>query len=139
MDAPNRYKNSSVEQKASLNESTKLWRKNNPEKIKEIRRRTDEKRKIQRRDKRLRENFNLTYDQYVDKLQAQNFVCAICGEGETARDRAGDARQLAVDHCHRTGKIRGLLCSNCNLALGHFKDQKARLLSALVYLETYND
>lgn len=60
-------------------------------------------------------------------LEAQNGVCAICG------DPPG-AKRLHVDHCHRTGRFRGILCSPCNVGLGSFRDDPARLKAATAYL-----
>jgi hypothetical protein len=60
----------------------------------------------------------------------QDGRCAICGvlEEDAARGR------LAVDHDHETNAIRGLLCNNCNVGLGHFKDNEKLLLAAIEYL-----
>jgi hypothetical protein len=63
----------------------------------------------------LKKNYNLTLEEYNLKLQEQNGVCAIC---KTPPNK----KQLAVDHCHKTGKIRKLLCANCNTALGLLYD-----------------
>ena len=66
-------------------------------------------------------------------LKSQNNVCAIChqkfGGGRNSNSRLG------IDHCHTTGKVRGLLCSNCNRGLGMFKDSEERLKNALDYIK----
>ena len=65
----------------------------------------------------------------------QDGKCAICGvSGEESIYKS-----LYVDHCHGTGNIRGLLCFNCNVAIGHFRDDINRLTSAISYLESHND
>lgn len=64
---------------------------------------------------------------------AQHRKCAICQESGVGRGRAG-YRPLAVDHDHKTGAVRGLLCYSCNVALGHFRDDPARLEAAAAYL-----
>ena len=64
-------------------------------------------------------------------LARQRGVCAVCGEQP--------ARRLCVDHCHVTGKVRGLLCSPCNLAIGQLKDSPARLRKAAAYVEAALD
>ena len=69
----------------------------------------------------------LTLDQYHALAERQDFCCAICGEELDFRP--------TVDHCHATNRVRGLLCMNCNLGLGHFGDHPARLVSAAQYLE----
>lgn len=68
-------------------------------------------------------------------MKKQNNVCAICFKSElTVRNK-----NLAVDHCHKTGIIRGLLCSNCNRAIGLLKDNVVIIKSALKYLGDKND
>lgn len=75
----------------------------------------------------LKRNFGITPEDYAAKLQAQGGVCAICAKPPVDR-------RLAVDHCHTTGTIRGLLCVLCNTALGKFKDDPRLLQSAINYL-----
>jgi len=80
--------------------------------------------------------FNLTLDQYDDILLKQNSVCAICKNPETAkRKNSNEVKYLAVDHCHKTGKIRGLLCSLCNTGIGKLKDDIKILENAIEYLK----
>ena len=135
----NRYAKSTPEQKSKLNESTKNWRKNNPEKIREIRKRTDAKRKDQRRDRELKKKYGISFDTYISMLTAQNGVCAICKRPETQLDKGGNIRPLCVDHCHTTGKVRGLLCASCNLALGNLEDNVQYFLNAISYLEDHHE
>ena len=70
---------------------------------------------------------------YEELLEQQQGVCAICGQSETSRNQWG-AKQLAVDHNHQTGDVRGLLCFKCNTALGRFNDDPALLQKAIDYL-----
>jgi hypothetical protein len=103
------------------------------EEIRERRRRkwaaSDPKSKTRRsayRRAMLRYFYGLSPEDY-DRLSArQGGVCAICMR------RPVDA--LCIDHCHRTGRIRGLLCRRCNSALGFFRDDEIRLRSAIAYL-----
>ena len=63
-------------------------------------------------------------------LESQNNACAICGI--TA---AKNERTFVIDHNHDTHLVRGILCSNCNVGLGYFKDQIGRLAMAIKYLQ----
>lgn len=72
--------------------------------------------------------YNLTSEQFKSLSDGQGGVCAICGEIN------GD-RRLYVDHCHKTGKVRGLLCNACNRGLGAFKDNPDNLSLAVTYLK----
>jgi len=73
--------------------------------------------------------------EYEEFFVHQDGKCAICGTIEGHRSRYGRICRLAVDHDHRTGKARGLLCNNCNRGLGRFKDSIANLESAVRYLK----
>lgn len=130
----NEYANASPKRKAGLNSATKRWRLKNPEKIAEIRARTDQKRKDTRRDKNLQKLYGITMDDYKSMLVEQNNVCAICFQPETLLGKGKYIRPLCVDHCHTTGKVRGLLCARCNMALGYMEDNEQRLLNAANYL-----
>jgi hypothetical protein len=83
---------------------------------------------------RLEQVFNISLEDYNNRRIAQGNMCAICGREESAMTISGKKQNLAVDHCHKTGKIRGLLCLNCNTALGQFQDNKVFLKNALKYI-----
>lgn len=85
-----------------------------------------ESRKVIRRGFR----YNLSPEEYDAMVAEQDGKCAICGGTETYEHKS-----LCVDHDHRTGEVRGLLCSRCNKALGAFFDSQALLNSAANYLE----
>lgn len=72
--------------------------------------------------------YGLTLDQFADQLALQNNACEICRTSEWGQ------RGPCVDHDHKTGIVRGLLCSRCNLALGHFRDDIDCLKRAIAYL-----
>lgn len=82
-----------------------------------------------RNEKAVLERHGLTKSEKEAMLIAQNYQCAICGCHESEINHI-----LAVDHCHKTGKIRGLLCPECNLAIGKFQDSVEVLQSAADYL-----
>lgn len=90
----------------------------------------------QLRDYRMRTEFGISLKDYRTMLERQRGVCAICGQPETTK-RNGKTRWLAVDHCHFTGKVRGLLCGNCNPMIGYAKDNVAVLEKAIEYLRGY--
>ncbi len=78
-------------------------------------------------DNNARWKYGVEHGAYKTLLEQQNGCCAICKTPE------GEVR-LAIDHCHDTGKVRGLLCSPCNTGLGQFKDRTDLLTSAISYL-----
>lgn len=94
--------------------------------------RTDKGKKATRRAD-LRQ-YGLTIEQYDDWLDYQNGVCAVCSCEETSRTKSGDVKSLAVDHDHKSGEVRGLLCQACNIALGLLNDDVSVLQSAINYL-----
>jgi hypothetical protein len=83
----------------------------------------------------LRRQYGITPEDYDEMLAAQGGVCAICGQTEWFIDpRKGTPRCLSVDHCHATGKVRGLLCGRCNRSIGHFEDNPEIIARAAAYL-----
>lgn len=81
----------------------------------------------------LQRKYGLTTYDLADMAKAQDHRCAICGEPEK-ETRSGLVKHLAVDHDHKTGKVRALLCTACNKGLGHFKDDVDLMLKAIAYL-----
>lgn len=100
------------------------WHKNdrtkNPDKVKK-----------QVRKATLKMNHGITLEEYDKMFQEQNGLCAICLRSDTLRE-------LSVDHNHETGKIRGLLCGKCNLAIGNLEENIEHFYSAIRYLEKHN-
>ena len=83
------------------------------------------------RNNNLKRNYGITLEDHSKMYEEQNRRCAICGnEGN------GKWKKLCVDHCHTTGKIRGLLCKSCNIALGEFKDDPSIIEKAVLYLKS---
>lgn len=81
--------------------------------------------------------YGLTIDTFATLFNKQGGKCAICDSILKQRNTATDrALNTHVDHCHTTGKVRGILCGGCNIGLGHFKDDPERLLKAANYLRT---
>jgi len=86
------------------------------------------------RGSNLRSTFGITLQDYEGLKAAQQGRCAICGGHETVKHQRGLVNQLVVDHDHTTKKIRGLLCSNCNRAIGLLKEDVVVLHNAAKYL-----
>lgn len=91
------------------------------------RERTQSQKIASRRNKLKR--YGVTIEKYNQMFEAQNGVCAICGE-------ASNDKSLAVDHDHQTKVVRGLLCISCNLSIGHARDSIEILQKAIEYLMT---
>ena len=116
------------ENKEKLEVASLLWKKNNPDKVKQYQRTSN-----------LRKNFGLSMDDYEQMLAEQNNLCAICEKPETfIHHRTKEPARLAVDHCHKTNKVRKLLCKSCNTALGLFKDDIGAMENAVQYLKDHN-
>lgn len=79
--------------------------------------------------------YGVSPETYAEMSRKQGHVCAICARPETGQSRGGAKKTLAVDHCHDTKQIRGLLCARCNIGLGYFKHDISLLVSARNYLD----
>lgn len=84
----------------------------------------------------LRNTFGIELAEYQAMHDAQNGLCAICNQPETA-ERGGKVKWLAVDHNHTTNEVRDLLCAACNMAVGLMQEDPARLRAAAAYLERH--
>lgn len=121
----------------------KEWREANPEHVsdyfkaykKEWRAGRREEERNQSRKYRLKREYGLTVEQYDDMLQRQGGACAICKSDDLQVIKTGRVRALSVDHCHETGDVRGLLCSNCNVGLGYLRDSVDIIDGAIGYLQ----
>lgn len=102
--------------KPCMSERAKQWFRENPERTAATKRRHN-----------LAKNYNMTVEQYDQLFDMQDGKCAVCGSRVFGR--------LPVDHCHRTGRVRGLLCHRCNRALGLIGDSVELLRKAIDYLE----
>jgi len=120
--AHNYYKRvySTPEGKTKILKAGRMRREKFPEKV-----------ELERRVSQLKIKYGITQEDYNNLLLKQNSVCAICKTKEVG----GKAYYLHVDHCHKTDKIRGLLCYKCNMMLGYAKDNVKTLEEAVKYLE----
>lgn len=92
---------------------------------------TDPEYRNHRRNKNYIRFYGITLDQYNEMLMSQNNSCAICKTPQVE----GTKKRLCIDHCHDSKIVRGLLCYECNFALGKFKDDVNLLKAAIEYLE----
>lgn len=118
------------------------WAKENKDKVRERNAKRAEDRQayyqsergiISSRRTHLKRKYNMTLEEYNVILESQNGVCDICKEPESY----GRATFLSVDHCHNSNTIRGLLCNNCNRAIGLLKDDIDVLENAVKYLKKH--
>ena len=107
--------------KQCRSEIKKQWRKDNPELW-----------KARERNRFLRHKYGIDTERYNEILEEQGNKCAICGC--TVDDKRVHGEYFAVDHCHRTNKVRGLLCRACNAGIGNLNDDPSLVLEALNYL-----
>lgn len=107
--------------------ATRGWRERNPEKIQEMQARLwrDPPTRRHRHGRELARKYGLSFDELDAMLISQGGLCAICKQ---------QTPDLAVDHCHSTGAVRGLLCAPCNVGIGLFKDDPRRVMAAMAYL-----
>ena len=120
---------------------TRQWRKDNPEKYQAQRARDRAKANAKdphwSRRNWLRSKYGITFEMFEQMSEAQGHVCAICKEPEIIMQN-GKVKAFSVDHNHTTGQVRGLLCKNCNVSLGGFRDNITYLKSAIEYLENWD-
>lgn len=96
------------------------WRKANPKEV------------IKHARNALLRQYGITQDQYDAFLVSQGYKCAICESIDAGRKTS---KQFLVDHCHKTGRVRGLLCHKCNAAIGMLKESRKILEKAIEYLK----
>lgn len=149
--------------RAILNEKNRLYRKNNPDKVRETnknweqanpekvkarkikyalthKKEVDDSRKkwysnnkLRVRENKLKRVYGLTNQDYDKMLQEQDSCCKICGIKNSETKKG----YLVVDHCHKSGKVRSLLCDGCNTGLGLLKDNPEVLEKAAQYLRNH--
>lgn len=89
---------------------------------------------VDRRARNLRAHYGLSEADYNTMAESQKHACAVCGGTPT-----GKYGRFNVDHDHKTGKIRGLLCAKCNVGLGSFDDSSDKLRLATAYLKLHSE
>jgi len=138
--------------KEEYSQRAKEWRKDNPEKVKELNKYHKEKYACHRerynrnareyrknnpdydRNHNLKYNYGITLEDYNKIFNSQNGCCAICGKHQSE-----EKQSLSFAHCHTTNRIRGLLCHHCNPMLGYAKDNMDVLKSGIIYLSKFSN
>lgn len=118
--------------KQCLKARASAWYKSNPERAKE-----QSKKRVANgghRSSQIKRKYNFTQEQYDDMLIKQNGVCLICGTDTPGRND----KNFHIDHDHDTDRVRGLLCSNCNRAIGLLGDLSVNAYAAGDYLKSHN-
>ena len=100
--------------KTCKNKYNKKWKKDNPN---------------WQKNNKLQKKYNISFEDMNNLLDEQNNKCKICG-------REFNGIESCVDHNHKTGKVRGMLCHACNMGIGYLKEDKNILKNAIKYLES---
>jgi len=119
-------------------ERSRKWAADNPERSRERSRKwaadNPERKREGSRKWTLKAKYDLTPEDYDKLHDEQGGVCAICSKAETALDNTRKPRSLAVDHCHDTSYVRGLLCGRCNTGIGLLNDDPVLLNKSAGYI-----
>jgi len=111
-----------------MREYQRLWARKPENRAKNLARQKTDAGKAGKRRAKLKAKYGLTEAQYIEMLSRQEGVCAVC------RDAFLSPKHTHTDHCHKSGRVRGILCHNCNRALGAVKDSPKILRSLISYL-----
>lgn len=110
-------------------EKHRQWRKSNPERRRELAKnwyeKNEDKAKLSSRRRHLKNRYGITPEEYEKLLKSQEGLCANLGCGNLATD---------VDHCHKIGEMRGLLCNGCNISLGRLEEDVHRIQGLVDYI-----
>lgn len=110
--------------KRKIDKKNLNWAKENKDKMSEFGKRHFKKNFNKIKSKRIKYRYNITIEEYSKMLEEQDYQCKICKE----------IKALCIDHDHKTGKVRGLLCGKCNRGIGFFNDNIKSLHNAIDYL-----
>lgn len=123
-------KSPTISQYSDKNEYQRQWRKLNPEKCRQY---YDKRDKEDIREKAWSRRYGISRQDYEELLEKQGDCCAVCKTNDVQRK---GHTHFHVDHDHKTGKVRGLLCDLCNRGLGYFKDDAFLMYKGAKYLES---
>lgn len=112
-----------------------VWRKKQIEKSKQYREKNPEQTKLSIKNWTYKTKYGITYHQFLSKINEQDGLCKICSTKLEVEGR-NCSQKAVVDHCHSTGKIRGIICHRCNVGLGNFLDNAQLLNKAQEYISS---
>lgn len=118
----------------AVSKMRRKYYKKNKEHILHLRKKNyaeNESLRLRKRDKDLKNTYGIDIKQYNNILKAQGDACGIC---EAKKNNNKRTKYFDVDHCHESGQVRGLLCTNCNMGLGKFNHDIKWLIAAIKYL-----
>lgn len=124
-------------------DKAKAWKAKNPEKAREsVKKSVAKARSLESREdkkeKHLLQKYGISLEVYSKMYHEQHGQCKICRTPLDFQNVGRGSGTANVDHCHFSGKVRGLLCNNCNRGLGHLKDSPTLLRLAAEYLDAFN-
>lgn len=134
-----------IKNKGRYADKNREWRKANSEKVKEAHKKWRRNNIERERTKSIMRywpgaSFEEVASNYKILKDKQNNLCAICKKPETIINRkANTIKPLSVDHCNKTGRVRGLLCSQRNTGIGNLRHCVHNLSSAITYLQEKDD
>ncbi len=114
------------------------YKADNPQKVKESLKNSYKRHRVKRSYENLLKHYGISPKEYVEMLEKQKNVCFICAKAEVSTYR-GVVKRLAVDHDHTTGKVRALLCSSCNLAVGFVKEDFKIAIKLAEYIHNHKE
>lgn len=91
-------------------------------------------RKLSARKSTIKKKYGINYDEFMRMLELANHKCEVCGRDVVIEGPRGSANLAHIDHCHDTGRVRGVLCFKCNTGIGALGDTICSVLKAVEYL-----
>lgn len=119
------------------NQYTREWKKGNPDWERQYKEKNLDRIGLANRKSYIKRTYGLTWEQFEALIEKQKGTCAVCRTRPVSTEirRRGENRASTVDHDHVTGKVRGVLCTPCNLLLGYAQDDPVILQQAIDYLK----
>lgn len=108
----------------------KIWMRENKDRVNKSKDKFYKQNPEYNRAYKLKSRYGLTLEAFTELLKSQNYKCAICDSNTTKRKKD----TWIVDHCHKTGKVRGILCHKCNIAIAFLEDDPELMDKAKEYL-----